>query len=484
MPNISRRQVLLGSASACGAAILGLAVRAQAATEHAVRLGVGAAEIMPGFITRGIWGYGAADAPFVLRLQQGVPTRILVTNDLDEVTTAHWHGLRVPHDQDGVPYLSQWPIWMGETYAYNFTPKDAGTYWFHPHCNTQEQIARGAAGVIVVQEATDQGFDADEVLQLRDFRLGADGQFIAFTKPRNALRAGTFGTVITANWRPEAALIAPAGGLLRLRLAVTDVTRVYRLGVTGAEARVIAADGHPVTDAYMITPLQAADGSEAAAVPGAWPLILGPGQRADLAIAMPQDGQEVTVEMILPGNKRLVVARIRATGAGRGRTIADLRPLPANPVAIPDLDAAEQIEFTVGWTPEGTPGTSGVCGDTPFRFWSINRKLWPGEGAPDPSDPQAPLATLTLGKSYILRIFNETENLHPIHLHGMTFRLLSSNRRVVPPVWGDTALLQAHETVEVALVADNPGDWVFHCHVIEHQKTGLAGLIRVVAAEI
>jgi FtsP/CotA-like multicopper oxidase with cupredoxin domain len=316
------------------------------------------------------------------------------------------------------------------------------------------------------------------VVQLRDFRLGADGQFIAFTKPRNAARGGTLGTFITANWQAEAALTAPAGGLLRLRLAVTDITRVYTLGVMGAEARVIAADGHPVNAPYAITPLAGADGV-VTGVAGAWPLVLAPGQRADLAIVMPQDGAEVVVEMILPNHARQVLARIRAVGADRGRTIADVRALPANPVSIPDLTAAERIDFVVGWTPEGTPGTAGICGDAPFRFWSINRKLWPGEGAPDATDPLAPLATLTLGKSYIFRMRNETQNSHPIHLHGMTFRLLSSNRRDVPPVWGDTALLQADETVEVALVADNPGDWVFHCHVIEHQKTGLAGLIRV-----
>jgi FtsP/CotA-like multicopper oxidase with cupredoxin domain len=479
MPKVSRRQVLLTAVSAAAMTGFGLARSAVAATEHLLRISAGAAGIMPGLTTQGIWGYGAADAPHVLRIAQGVPARILVTNDLAEVTTAHWHGLRVPHDQDGVPYLSQLPIWMGETYAYEFTPQDAGTYWFHPHCNTMEQIARGAAGVIVVEEAENPGFDADEVLQLRDFRLGSDGQFVEFTKPRNAARGGTLGTIITANWRPEAQLTAPAGGLLRLRLAVTDVTRVYRLAVAGAEARVVASDGHPVAEPFGIAPLPGADGIEPTAVAGAWPLVLAPGQRADVAIAMPQDGTDVAVEMILPNHERRIIARIHATGQALGRTIADVRPLPANPVSLPDLASAERLDFIVGWTPEGTPGTSGICGETPFRFWSINRKLWPGEGAPDPAEPLAPLATLTLGKSYIFRIRNETQNHHPIHLHGMAFRLLSSNRRNLPPVWSDTALLQADETVEIAFVADNPGDWVFHCHVIEHQKTGLAGLIRV-----
>ena len=89
------------------------------------------------------------------------------------------------------------------------------------------------------------------------------------------------------------------------------------------------------------------------------------------------------------------------------------------------------------------------------------------------------MAQLRLGKSYIFRLYNETVYNHPIHLHGMTFQLLSSNKRIFAPLWTDTALLQAGETMEIAFVADNPGKWVFHCHVIEHQKTGLTGYIEV-----
>lgn len=86
---------------------------------------------------------------------------------------------------------------------------------------------------------------------------------------------------------------------------------------------------------------------------------------------------------------------------------------------------------------------------------------------------------MKLGKSYVLRLRNESPNAHPIHLHGVSFKLLRSNKRTLPPLVTDTALLLKDETMEVALVADNPGDWAFHCHVIEHQKTGLAGFLRI-----
>jgi FtsP/CotA-like multicopper oxidase with cupredoxin domain len=85
-----------------------------------------------------------------------------------------------------------------------------------------------------------------------------------------------------------------------------------------------------------------------------------------------------------------------------------------------------------------------------------------------------------MGKSYVLRLRNESPNLHPIHLHGLVFSPLKSNLRKLPPLLTDTMLLLKDEVVEIALVADNPGDWAFHCHVIEHQKTGLTGYIKVI----
>lgn len=145
-------------------------------------------------------------------------------------------------------------------------------------------------------------------------------------------------------------------------------------------------------------------------------------------------------------------------------------------VSEPYLANAEVIPFVFGWSPGGdAPVNSGICGSLGATFWSINHAAWPGD-FPNPVDP---VASMRLGETYVLRFQNETKNDHPIHLHGMTFRLLRSNKRSLLPLWTDTALLRAQETIDGAVVADNPGDWMFHCHVIEHQKTGLSGFIRV-----
>jgi len=390
--------------------------------------------------------------------------RLSVRNTLTDYTAMHWHGLRIANEMDGVPYLTQMPMGQNEVFQYEFTPPDAGTYWYHPHCMTMEQMAHGLTGVMVIAEPEDPGFDSEQVINLRDFRLDEDGAFLPAFTQRGAARAGTFGNVHTANWLQQPVYDHAAGGLVRLRVVNTDTTRIYKLHLEGAEARIIAWDGHP---ADVEIPLPSAD----------TPLLVGPGQRVDFAVAVPEgEGQTVALMAKLPGQPPLAMARLRAVGATVARNLRDLKPLAANPVAKPDLANAELYEFVFGWTPEGGVPNNGFCGSLGYNFWSINRKPWPGDAA----QGVGPLATLELGKTYVLRLQNESPNLHPIHLHGLAFVPLKSNQRQLPPQMTDTMLLLKDEVVEIALVADNPGDWAFHCHVIEHQKTGLTGFIRVV----
>lgn len=415
-----------------------------------------------GSFTEGMLSYSPDAAPPVIRMKQGQRFVTDLVNGTDEPTTIHWHGMRVPADMDGVPYLAQDPVPPGGTFRYEFTPQDAGTFWYHPHCNTLDQMARGLTGIVVVEDAVDPGFDVDLPLNLRDFRLGGDNQFIAFFEPRKSARAGTYGTVMTANWQVGPVHDLPAGGLVRLRLVATDTTRIYKLFLTDAVGQIIALDGQPVPG------------------PVAWPtqqepLLVAPGQRADIALRMPDiAGQEVNLTAVVPGGTK-VLATFRAMGDTLGRALTDLTPLVPNPIAQPDLANAERLDFLFGWSPGGDAPRPSICGSLGYTFWSINRVAFAGEFP----DPFAPLAVMKLGKTYVLRLQNETENDHPIHLHGMTFKVLNSDTRDLMQVFSDTTLLRSHEVIEVAVVADNPGEWMFHCHVIEHQKTGLAGYFRV-----
>ncbi|WP_193181765.1 multicopper oxidase family protein [Nisaea sediminum] len=462
MSGITRRDLLIGSAALAGASgLTALAAhRVFAAVDERIEISRLTHEIVKGKPTPDMMSFAADGPPPVIRMRQGERFAVAVDNRLGEDTTVHWHGLRIDNAMDGVPYLTQDPIRDGTSFRYNFTPPDAGTFWYHPHCNTLAQMARGMTGMLVVEDAEDPGFDRDLPLNIRDFRIGSEGQFLEFYKARNTARGGTLGTVNTVNWQVDPVYDLAAGTLVRLRMAVTDLTRVAHYTVKGGEARVIALDSHALP-----VPLAAEK------------IEMGPGQRADVTLRVPdREGEEVELILERPsGPVRL--ARFRATGTSAKRQLAELKPLAPNPVAEPDLANAELQDYVFGWAPGGDAPANPICGSLGYLFWSINRVAWQG----DFPDPLAPLGLMKQGKSYILRLRNETPYDHPIHLHGLAFRLLRSNKREIQPLWTDTALLRAEETMEVALVADNPGDWAFHCHVIEHQKTGLAGFLRVEA---
>ncbi|MEM6729132.1 MAG: multicopper oxidase family protein [Pseudomonadota bacterium] len=456
-------------------AVLGGGIAAAAVAPFAGRVGAADAEVLDlksretafdfgGGLTRGVVSTLDGAPPPVIRLKRNQEARITLENGLPDYTTMHWHGIRLPNAMDGVPYLTQLPLLEGDRFEYRFASPDAGTFWYHPHCMTMRQMAQGLTGILIVEEDEDPGFDLDLPLNLKDFRLGNDAELIDYWTPRGAARGGTLGNVMTTNWQRAPRYDAPAGGLVRLRLAATDTTRIYRLALPeGSAGRIIAWDGHPVEEEV---PWPTTDA----------PLFIGPGQRVDIALLMPAfEGAEISL-LGMHGLEPMTFATLRAVGRSLGRDARDIPRLPPNPVPEPDLANVELREIGFGWAPDDLIPDNGLCGSLGYTFWSINRDPWPGDAV----EGTAAVATLELGKTYVLRMRNESPNTHPIHLHGLVFKPIRSNQGPVPANWTDTILLRKNEIVDAVLVADNPGDWAFHCHIIEHQKTGLSGYIRVV----
>src|SRR5258708_7057549 len=104
-----------------------------------------------------------ADVTFGDGRRLGETLRVRFTNRLPQPTTIHWHGVRVPNAMDGVPGVTQPAIQPGESFVYEFTPKDAGTFWFHPHLRSSEQIERGLFGVLVVEDRLPRPYSRDVV---------------------------------------------------------------------------------------------------------------------------------------------------------------------------------------------------------------------------------------------------------------------------------------------------------------------------------
>lgn len=399
---------------------------------------------------------GQFPAP-VLRVKQGKRLRLRFDNKLEQASTIHWHGIRIDNAMDGVPMLSQKPVEPGESFVYDFVCPDAGTFWYHPHIHSIRQLGMGMVGALIVEEPDAPPYH-EVIIGLKDWRLKPDGSYLPLSIPREAFRDGTLGTVNTVNGQQHPVIDVPAGAALRLRILNMDNTRVFRPEVSGHETRILALDGSPVIPhrPFELTPL-------------------GAGMRMDLAMYAPDRvGEEIPV-YDKKGRFGVELCRLRVVENTRHTAPKTLPNLPANPIATPDLDKAEILRFVFEW--QGALSPTRADGAVDHSFWLINRRAW--DGGEDHHSLPEPLAKLTLGRSYIAELHNATPHQHPIHLHGLIFTVLSSNKRSIIPYHSDTILLEKNERARIAFVADNPGDWMFHCHVIEHMKTGLMGYISI-----
>ncbi|WP_020177910.1 multicopper oxidase family protein [Methylopila sp. M107] len=417
-----------------------------------------------------VWTY--ADEPFhLVRLKQGETLAVDFENRLPEHTSIHWHGLRIPNDQDGVPYLTQPPVKPGKRHAYRFTPPDAGTFWFHPHCDTVAQLGRGLAGVMVVDGDETRAYDADVALVLKDWRLDEQtGDWLPFSTTRGALRAGTFGTVRTANAEVAPVIKLPAGGDCRIRILNFDSTRVGDLSFDGMEAAVVAIDGNPVPP-FPLTDWR-----------------LGPAMRLDVVVRAPKaGGQGALVDYF--SAKPVTLATFSGEGEDRPAQPFDPAPLSRGDIPEPKLKSAERLRLAFATAAGGKSALAAAGSDDALEQalldslcaaektnWSINGDSWP---AGDHSRVPPPLFSLKQGRTYVAELSNETPHVHPIHLHGFTFKVLSSTRAGTPVHYADTVLLTPKERITIAFVADRPGDWMVHCHLIEHQETGMMGYVKV-----
>lgn len=407
-----------------------------------------------------VWAYSGQLPGPVLRVRQGDRLRVQVDNRLAEPTTVHWHGIRLPNAMDGVPVLTQPPIAPGERFVYEFALPDAGTFFYHPHQRSYEQVARGLAGALIVEEHEPIAVDRDELWVLGDWRLDRDasirGGFGAFM---DASHNGRVGNTVTVNGQVRESFAVRSGERIRLRLINAAGARIFALAFRGHAPKVIALDGQPVEPHE----------------PEGGVVVLGPAQRADVVIDML--GAPGSRHLVHDGFYRELGYRLLDIAYSdepplRTRALDAPMRLPANPLAEPDLAQARRHEIVV------RGGMMGNMSSLPRgKAWAVNgSSIGCGEGAA----AFDPLFIFRLGRSYVLHLVNDTAWHHPMHWHGHSFRVLSRNGRPNPRrEWLDTVLLAPNESAEIAFVADNPGDWMFHCHVLDHQASGMAVCLRV-----
>lgn len=461
------RRTLLTAAASLAASAAALPRRAIAARQYELVARAGTAQLLAGRKPMtSVWAYeGVVPGP-TLWASQGEAVRIVVHNQLDQDTTVHWHGIRLPIAMDGVPGISQPPIQPGESFTYDFTPPDAGTFWYHPHANTLEQLGRGLAGVLIVEGPKRPPFDRELLWTIMDWRLDAKGQIApGFGNAMEAAMAGRVGDTVTIDGEVPAGEPVRAGERVRFRIVNAALARIMSFRFEGHRVVVVAIDGQPCN------PHEPVDDR----------VLLGPAMRVDVVIDMQgEPGRRYAVTDDFYDGLAYTLTHLVYDSAppSKSRFAGTPMQLASNPLPQPDLKSAELRELVLQGGMMGGGAMRGLGGiqATGHAVWAINGMSMTGDGQPG----MAPLATLQAGRSYVLRMRNDTAWWHPMHLYGHSFRVLRRNGVAVPNnIWSDTVLLAPRDVVDVAFVADNPGDWMLHCHVTDHQVAGMMAILRI-----
>lgn len=470
-PDLDRRSFLLSAAPALALLQAGCAAPGAGGSIRDIHLVAAPAQVPvrgPAQPAVNAWAYDGRVPGPEIRARQGERLRVVLENRLPQETTLHWHGVRVPNAMDGVPHLTQRPVAPGERFVYQFHLPDAGTYWYHSHLHSAEQLERGLYGTLIVEEARPLAVDRELTWVLDDWQLTRDGRLNeSFGNPHDMAHAGRIGNVVNVNGVVAPQIALRAGERIRLRLLNAATARIFALQFDGHRPQVIAFDGQPVA------PHEPAGGR----------VVLAPGMRCDLVLdAAGSPGQRFAVgDVFSPRVAYDLLHLVYQAEPLRPRLLAGPLALAPNPLAEPDLAGAQQHEIRFEGGMMGTLHRALLDG-RPTDMMSLLRagKAWAVNGVVANGHRMAPMLTLARGSSHVFRMRNDTRWFHPIHLHGHTFRVVARNGQTTAHrEWQDTVLMAPQERVDIAFVADNPGDWMFHCHVLEHQEGGMMGVVRV-----
>ena len=393
-----------------------------------------------------------------IRIDKNDPFNVRLKNHLNVPSSVHWHGLILPNDQDGVAFVTQYPIYPGQFYHYQFPLVQAGTFWMHSHYGLQEQ--RLLSAPLIITEPEDAKIaDQEVILFLTDFSFTPSSIIFENLKCKKAakMRMGTsdltdvdydaFLTNRRALQDPEIVEVKP-GTKIRLRIINGSSGTNFFIHVGKLSGEAIAVDGN------RIKPFTASE------------FELADAQRIDVVVKIPEEGgvfpilaqgegtdKQTGLILVTRGNQVLSLSEKTLKKAGGLTNVQEslleaLYPLPSKPVD-------KQLKVELG-------------GDIAKYIWTINGQAWP-ESTP-----------LVVEKGQRIEIlFKNTSGMaHPMHLHGHIFQVKAIDGKPIEGAVRDTVLVMPNSTLAIQFDANNPGVWPLHCHLLYHLEAGMFTVVR------
>ncbi len=390
-----------------------------------------------------------------LVLHRGDTARIVVENQLSEITTMHWHGMHVPGEMDGGPHsiIEPGASWMAEYPVKN----PAGTYWYHPHPHllTAKQANRGVAGFLIVRDDEEAQLDLPRTYGVDDIPLVIQDKKFTGT---GEMAEYPVGDSLWVNGTPNAYLEVPAQ-VVRIRLLNGSIARIFRLGFADDRSfAVIAGDGGLLPAPAATNRLMLSNGERAevlldlSGLEGDSLLLMSYGN--ELGQSMPGSGNFMFEGSLLNGIA-FPVLRIRI-GAP---TVNPVTAIPSTLVSDPAPDESSSIRTRI----KTITGTGMVA----MGQFLINGEMFDMDVVND---------TMLLGSNEVWHFVNNSNLAHPMHLHGVSFFVLERNG-VPPSPWErgpkDVVLVEAGEDVKVIVhfgeLAGADFPFMYHCHNLMHE---------------
>jgi FtsP/CotA-like multicopper oxidase with cupredoxin domain len=425
-----------------------------------------------------VWRYDDAQggpltafAPLLLEGEVGDRLEVTLRNELPTSTTIHWHGLRLPVSMDGNPHAlapageahkmhaDSSSIAPGGSFTYAFTLKDEGLFWFHPHARSDVQVDKGLYGMLRVRAKgeTANPKELEQLWALDDVALdpsGAKPSCAVQAEDHDLVQLGRGGATILLNGALAPTFDLDLSKKNRLRIVNVANGRFFRLQLAGFRFRIVGTDGGAYPKAFM-----------------ADELVLVPGERVDAYLEPATAQLPPTIELLTlaydrgHGSKSEPVRKVATIRVSGTSAPSEPAPPPVAPSIAADAEAqygAAKFAVTLGQPTQ-------PASEEP-RF-TVNGKTWP-------LVDDIPVSR-TL-QSFVVE--NTTAVPHPFHLHGTFFTVLLRDGLSEPAerrARRDTMLIPAKSKVLLETAFDEPGLWMYHCHILEHAEHGMMGHLKV-----